>query len=687
MATAESIVIPGNSQTGFERPYNKGIVLNVPPQMVAEGACLEAKNLVATGGGLKRRPGTKLFNSLAASYPPWQALDSFWSVSGVQKLIAMDQKFVYEITLGTTTGLYWEYAPGTSHVTTTAGSTAVAADIDTHWNDSVNELGYRDVLVYGATYEFADEITSITNGTALVLTSGASGSYHGANWKIRRSFGATQPYIVDSVVITGGTPKILFADSSRFLYSYNGTDFTDYNAAETDLIPSCVTYFKNRVWIANIFEGGQQCRQRIRWTELGDLDDFTNGGYLDLPYVKGEIKRLVPLGDFLVAFFDDAIYVGRQTNLLNLPLSFQKLETGGVGLLGMRAVTSWIDSLFFVGQDDIYALSPNGLAPIGTPIVKRSIVEVAPTRHWKICAATDLLNDRVLFGFPKDTNEIEAIWSFNYKTKAWTWEDINCHMLATNSWVNSLTWETFVSQDYDTGHVTTVLGDATLVGNGTDWVTAFVVAAGDSVLVDTLGTGNYDFATTVLSVTNLTTLEMVDVAPADAALVHYRIVKAAATWAGSELAGFPTWESIKGSSTTIKDVYILKHDTIWKYVVDSNNDEGTAIGVELITRDMDYNLPDDEKLFYQFGVKLETWVTSNLDFIVQASNDRGQHWKPLGTLRILADHDEGAVNFRMRGSCVRFRLTSVADIAPYVLNEITMKVRVLGGEVPGREDS
>ncbi len=682
----QSLFVPSNSQTVVERPYNKGIVLHLPPQYLPEGACLEAKNFLGVGGGLKRRPGISPFSSVVVPRPPWQDLLSFWSATGSQTLVGVDQKFAYRVAVASNTGLYWEFAPGTLHVTTTLGSTAVTLDGDSHWNDSVNELGYRDELVYGASYEYADEITSITNGTDLVLTSGASATYHGANWKVRRAFGAVAPGLVDSTVLTGGTPKILFADGRRFLYSYDGTTFTDYNAAETGFVPSCVTYFKDRIWMANILESSVQHRQRIRWTELGDMDDFTNGGYLDLPYVKGAIKRLVPLGDFLVAFFDDAVFVGRPTNLTNMPLSFQKLETGGVGLLGMKAVTGWVDSLFFVGQDDIYALSPAGFAPIGTPIVQRTISQTTPTHHWKICAATDLLNDRVVFGFPKNSDEIEEVWSYNYKTKAWTWDDISCHALASNSWVDSLTWEDFVTQDYDTGHVTTAIGDATLEGTGVDWVTA-VVAAGWSVLIDVDGDGNYSFATTVASVTDLNTLEMSDVAPSTAALVHYRLVPPASTWEGSQLAAYLSWESMRGSSTTVKDIYILKYDTIWKYMLGGQNDNGSAIGVELVTRDVDFNLPDDDKTFYELAIKLETWVASDVDFLAYGSSDRGQHWKALGTLRIATDHDEGKVSFRMKGACCRFRLVSTSDIAPYTLNELSLKVRGLGAEVQGREDT
>jgi len=385
------------------------------------------------------------------------------------------------------------------------------------------------------------------------------------------------------------------------------------------------------------------------------------------------------------------VFVGRTTNLTGLPLSFQKLETGGVGLLGMKAVAGWQDSLFFVGQDDIYQLSPSGLTPVGTPVVRRTIQQVSSTHHWKICATMDLSNDRVLFGFPKDSNEIEEIWSYCYKTKAWTWEKFNCYMLASNSWAATKTWETWVAADYDTGLVSTTITDATLTGNAsTDWVTG-AIAATDKVLIDLDGDGTYEFETTVASVTNLHVLEMVLPATATAALVHYRIVKAASTWQGSEIAAYPTWGFLRGSGTTLKDVYPLTYSYVFKYVPNGKNDEDdlgvhSAVPVELVTRDLDFNLPDDEKVFYRLGLKLETWVTENLQFQVYASGDRGQHWKSLGFLNVLANKDEGKVDFRMRGSSVRFKLVSSSDVDPYTITELTMSVRTMGQEVAGRED-
>lgn len=690
---SDKMYIPSTAQTIVESIYNKGVILNVPGHKVPAGASIEAKNYYASEYGLTRRSGISAWNSNAISYPPWQTLATYWKNTGVQEFLGIDQKFVYRVEADSYTRLEWSYTKAVN-ITTAAASPIVTAAADAEWDDAINEVQAGDVLVWNTSY--FGTIASVDSATQLTLTANAGNTYGpGGSWRIVRAFKVSKPNAVDYAVVPGPTPKIVFADFSRFLYYYDGSVFGDYNQYDrvtfptehlnADILPRCVAYFKNRVWVGGYIDSsGYDRRQGIAWTELADLDDFTNGGYVDLPYLKGALKKLVSMGDFLTAFFDDGIYIGRPTNIATMPVSFQRLETGGVGLLGPRAVTPYIDSLFFVGQDNVYMLSARGMEPIGTPVVKRTIREVASSSAWAICAAPDLKNDRVLFGFPKDSDEIEEIWSYNIKTKAWGWDAVTCQSVSAHLPSGQKTWEDWVSQDYDTGHVTTAVS-TTLEGTGVDWVTAGI-AANWTVLIDIDGDGNYEFESHVNSVTDLNTLVMHDAAPSIAALVHYRLVPPTATWEGSEMAAYPSWESI-GSSSAVADVYVLRYDIIDIYGDNIATDKGTALTTEIITGDRDFNAPDDLKTFYRLAVKLEEPVLTPLAFTVSVSNDRGQNWKILpGSLTIDTNDDEGQINFRMRGSMCRFRLVGVNNGLPYTINEITMDVRGLGKEVAGRED-
>jgi hypothetical protein len=456
----------------------------------------------------------------------------------------------------------------------------------------------------------------------------------------------------------------------------------------TNPIPICVAYHKDRVWIGDTVEAGSTLKQRIRWTPVLDLANFTKGGYLDLPYTQGRLKRLVPLGELLVAYFDDAVFLGRPTNLPGLPLSFQRVETGGVGLLGMKAVTPFLDVHFFVGQDNVYMLSAQGIKGIGDAVVKRMLKNVSASQHWFIQAAVDHVNDRVIFGIPLNGDEIGELWSYNYRNGAWTYDKVTCHAISADAFSTVRTWENWVTTAYAVGTVTGVLDDATLEGAGTTW-SAGVCAAGDYVLIDTDGDGNFEFVTTVASRTDNDTLEMTDPATSNFSGASYRLVKSTGTWEAGSIVSYPTWEAAFGSGTTLRSVYVGIGGDLWLYQDGTADDNGTAITAIVETGDYDFDLPDNDKFVRTLTLKLETWNDTGVDitFAVQGSVDRGQNWKNLGNLIIAANKDEGKVDFMLTGSICRFKLTVTADVAPFILSEAIVRARVLGTEVPGRSDA
>jgi len=111
-----------------------------------------------------------------------------------------------------------------------------------------------------------------------------------------------------------------------------------------------------------------------------------------------------------------------------LPVYFQRIDTGNVGLVGMKAFADFFDSLFFVGQDNIYQLSTQGIQAIGTPIVKKSLDE-CETKEG-IYAVVDTERSRVVFGFPQSGTSMEELWTYDYRSKAWGMEKITCDSLS-----------------------------------------------------------------------------------------------------------------------------------------------------------------------------------------------------------------------------------------------------------------
>jgi len=422
-----SSFIPGNPLFHTIRPLNKGIQLHLPPQLSEEGSLQNAQSFQATPGGLLRREAHQRYaGSTQVDYPPIQSLEVFFdSTTGLQKTVVIDQKFIYTLASATFVPKYWVYDTGT--ITATASDETITGS-GTTWTDGLLQQGDVIVLDLDGSSNGPEvlEVDSITDNTHLETKIAPVNSHAaGSDYEIRRAFKPGEGRYVDSVVTADN--EMIFVDGSRVPYKFDGTDFTTLDAGITT-IPESITYFRDRLYYGKVTVSGNEYRYRITWSEPGVFDDIPVINYLDLPYQTGEIITLKPMGNTLVAFFKDAVYIGVPSQMPNLPIYFQRIDTGNVGLVGMKAVVNFFDSLFFVGQDDIYQLSTQGLTPIGTPIVRNSLKEASDLT--KIYAVVDSVKSRVIFGFPKSSSNIEELWTYDYRSKAWGMEKVTCESLS-----------------------------------------------------------------------------------------------------------------------------------------------------------------------------------------------------------------------------------------------------------------
>jgi hypothetical protein len=237
--------------------------------------------------------------------------------------------------------------------------------------------------------------------------------------------------------------RMLFADGSRFLYSYDGTDFEDHNASEVTIERvRCVAFFFDRVFVGHTRESSTWYRQRIRWSSTASpYTSFASADYLDLPYGQGAIRRLVPNGNLLIAYLEDKIYLGRRTNMADLPVIFEEVNTGGIGLVGTKAVCQWLNGHFFVGQDSVYYMDSEGkIEDIGSPVVRETVQKTR--EFWRVYAVPDPSNERILFGFPiSSTHLMDEIWAFDYRARAWSYIEYSCTSLSSTEIGAKITWE------------------------------------------------------------------------------------------------------------------------------------------------------------------------------------------------------------------------------------------------------
>ena len=311
-------------------------------------------------------------------------------------------------------------------------------------------------LQLGADSSSLLEIVSVTSNSLLTLTTNALGEYPaGTEYLVRRAFKAERPHLVDwtvhlnEAVFTGKqVPLLTYNETTETLEEYVSSA-AYYPAATGEFKANCVASFDDRIFVLNLDDGSDGDRRyRLRWSSQTNTRDFSlSTAYLDLPYVSGEGKALLAMGDILVAYFDDGVFFGTKTGAPSLPVAFQQIETGNKGLLGPKAVVSWLGGHFCAMQDDFYFVSSRGAEALNAPIVKETIDQCK--EPWRVYAVVDPVRERIVFGFPSENEYMDKLWSFEYRTGQWSEDVIQTWMIA-NPLVNvNLTWDDLAGTTWD----------------------------------------------------------------------------------------------------------------------------------------------------------------------------------------------------------------------------------------------
>jgi hypothetical protein len=376
---------------------------------------------------------------------------TLWRTNGTQVVLLITEDLVYTVSrLSGLASLPWLYTTGT---VVASGTNVTGTGMD--WTtDGITSGDFIAINTAAGTTSIS-EITGVTGSGAITIDA-TLGTYSSTNYQVRRSLKSQRPYLADWTVHLN---RLIIASYFTPLLVYDPEVDSDYLAeyCETGDLPAtgkfyanCVASFADRVWAGGLDDGSDgERQQRIRWSSITNPDDFSlSTAYIDLPYSSGEIKRLLPMGRILVVYLDDAIYFGTTTNFPNLPVQFSRVETAKTGLIGPRAVTPWKNGHFFVGQDDIYYAHSGGIEPIGTPVLKETIHQCS--EPWRIYAVADPKNTRICFGFPTDANYIEKIWSYDYRTQGWSYDELESDMIASPQITESVTWNDLSSLTWDT---------------------------------------------------------------------------------------------------------------------------------------------------------------------------------------------------------------------------------------------
>lgn len=297
---------------------------------------------------------------------------------------------------------------------------------DTRFETFVTDPPMRDIWIYWNTDGNRVSL-GVDNSGLFMFTRDAAGAYVATSLGV--DLNTLEPYTYNSRLVGGFSypdstiidNTLVFTDSEHVIRTFDGTTADDLSATVT-YIPTCITFFRDRLFIGQIQNDASSFpRQRIRWSNVTpNYDTFDTSDYLDLPYTNGAIWRLVPFSQTLVAFLDDAIFMGRITSSPDLPVYFEQMETGGVGLVGMRALTGWLDRIFFVGRNNVYELTTKGIRAIGDPVMGDLLQGLGSYPLAHTVMYTDTGGEKIGVALSLNGTDLDEIWEMDLATGAWS---------------------------------------------------------------------------------------------------------------------------------------------------------------------------------------------------------------------------------------------------------------------------
>lgn len=615
-----------------ERPL-KGLDFRGSELQLAPGAMLDLRNLIVTPKGLYRLPGYDDFADGAEWSPadnPCTMLSGF-GANGKQYPFLFTQNYIFAISWEAYTQCPWVYDEGTVD---TSG-TAVTGLGGTLWLTLGIKAGDR--MTIGAT---TYTIESVTDDDSIVLTSSA-GTQSDVAYSIERLLAAGNDHYIDVCQVSdltlgsfliGANPNCqIFALIPETNAVANLTETAELQPASGGFTAKAVGYFVNRIFAGNLDDGSLgKARTRIRWSRATNVTDFSDvTAYIDLvaqcAAFSGEIQKIVPLGTMLVVYLDDAIFIGTPSNIANLPVAFQQIPSGSVGLVGSRAVASLVmpsgdasawgintTGHFFVSGDNIYFLSSANLSiePIGSKVVRETLRKcLYPTR---VQIAIDWNRKCVRFGFPRSSPNIEYIYEYQWETKEWSYEQRSTWMIA----------DLPISSAWDPIPMTTVA----------------------SVAMTTI-----DLQPMTLSWGTATSFYK----------SHF-VEHEGALWASS------TSENALDPDSSVIGIALETPDY----------DEGAPSFVKFW-----------RMLRVKISWDTEEPPSIPITFSVSISVDRGRSWRNIGVVAIASGNDECHVNFRATGPHIRFRIESTSGVTPYYISEITRYASIRGIQASQRQQN
>jgi len=691
------------------RPLNKGMFRDLPPNGIPEGGFFDLKNMRVKEGYMEPRGG--LFSYFDGSIDlsaddiinydfsnlreKIQDVIFNWKTTQQSESLVVTDNFLYEIE-NRTKATHILYT--TDNVTYTGNS--VDGNILTLTGVSApsNKCRVTDYIRLNGATDVIGQISSIITDEWHINLDPSVTWLGTDNIDVLHVFQVRSGYKVDSTILGGygttesGNVLILTDQSERGVYQYTNGTLSTY---ETDSSPladeieahqtlgsaKACTFFDDRLWLGNITEtAGANYPQRIWWSDALNFKRFNPTNYFDLPYSPGELLALKPLGNLLIAYFTDTIYLGRPTQILGRPYEFQPFNTDDIGLVSQGALTTHEDGHFFVGQDDIYYLSGSAaLQRIGNPIKSLTVQKTTELQQLEyVQVANDPSTESVAFLFPNvedDTTYANGlstrIWRFYKRTKAWDYDEVPIINGQPQAYFSSISLARVVTKDQtyqDWYDLDGAVGDPKIQTNDytTEWLGSNELHADyayDPSIPDGTPPNDQQHWADLGSYDDLNNFTIS--APRLFMGVYYL-----------DTAGY----YIQNIVYEARDNYL-----------DRLGQVDYPIECSFISADLDFGAPDRDKFTRGFSIRIlesvdepflpSVWVSDGKSRISPVTGLQEVWWQATSPIRYFTHYNEGKTGFLARGSTFRFKVSFDRQPEVYKISEIIIHSKIEGEQV------
>lgn len=235
----------------------------------------------------------------------------------------------------------------------------------------------------------------------------------------------------DTMIYTNGVDKIKSWDGVATTIS-DLAGLTDCEGEVTDVRAKCMIYTNNFLMLGGTTENGIACPQRIRWSRIGNINNWKNetdgtgqAGWADLSDGVDWIQRILPFQNYIIVYKERSIqvlsYVGGTTIWDKRPAIV------GTGLLAPNAIIDLGTEQIFIGPDNIYSYDLVEVKIAGDEISKDFFKDLDPskshmTTSFFIEETPEAWFPYVSVNSPNGYHDRALV--YNVDTKAWSIRDM-----------------------------------------------------------------------------------------------------------------------------------------------------------------------------------------------------------------------------------------------------------------------